>query len=93
MVYPKRGASCSCATRATSATSSTTRPAARGIHNGQVYQGTYNAFEQQVAVAEQLAWVHTFSDGITRDSGDVLNELMEFAIQWRNATGLPTMAK
>jgi len=62
-------------------------------HNGQVYQGTYDAFEQQVTVAEQLAWVHTFSDGITRDSGDVLNELMEFAIQWRNATGLPTMAK
>jgi hypothetical protein len=63
------------------------------IHNGQPYQGTYDAFEQQVTVAEQLAWVHTFSDGITRDSGDVLIELMEFAIQWRQANGLPTSAK
>ena len=34
-----------------------------------------------------------FSDGITRDSGDVLIELMEFAIQWRKANGLPTTAK
>ena len=63
------------------------------IHNGQPVQGTYDAFEQLVTVAEQLAWVHTFSDGITRDSGDVLIELMEFAIQWRQADGLPTTAK
>lgn len=63
------------------------------IHNGQPFQGTYDAFEQQVTVAEQLSWVHTFSDGITRDSGDVLIELMEFAIQWRKANGLPTTAK
>jgi hypothetical protein len=62
-------------------------------HNGQLYQGSYDAFEQQVTVAEQLAWVHTFSDGITRDSGDVLIELMEFAIQWRKANRLPTTAK
>lgn len=63
------------------------------IHNGQPVQGTFDAFEQQVTAAEQLAWVHTFSDGITRDSGDVLIELMEFAIQWRKANGLPTTAK
>lgn len=63
------------------------------IHNGQPVQGTFDAFEQQVTAAEQLAWVHTFSDGITRDSGDVLIELMEFAIQWRQANGLPTTAK
>jgi hypothetical protein len=62
-------------------------------HNGQTYPGTFDAFEQQVSAAEQLAWVHTFSDGITRDSGDVLIELMEFAIQWRKANGLPTSAK
>jgi hypothetical protein len=62
-------------------------------HNGQIFQGTYDAFEQQVTTAEQLAWVHTFSDGIVRDSGDVLIELMEFAIQWRKANGLPTSAK
>ena len=34
-----------------------------------------------------------YGDGITRDSGDVLIELMEFAIQWRKANGLPTTAK
>jgi hypothetical protein len=62
-------------------------------HNGVEYQGTFDAFEQQVTVAEQIAWVHTFSDGITRDSGDVLIELMEFAIQWRKANSLPTSAK
>lgn len=62
-------------------------------HDGQSYQGTYDAFEQQVTTAEQLAWVHTFSDGIVRDSGDVLIELMEFAIQWRKANNLPTSAK
>ena len=70
-----------------------TRGAWNSTHNGQAYQGTYDAFEQQVTVAEQIAWVHTFSDGITRDSGDVLIELMEFAIQWRKANGLPTTAK
>lgn len=63
------------------------------VHNGQTYQGTFDAFEQQVTTAEQIAWVHTFSDGITRDSGDVLIELMEFAIQWRKANGLPITAK
>jgi hypothetical protein len=62
-------------------------------HNGQVYQGIYDGHEQQVTVAEQLAWVHMFSDGITRGSGDVLIELMELAIQWRKANGLPIMAK
>jgi hypothetical protein len=62
-------------------------------HNGQSYQGTYDAFEQQVTVAEQIAWTHVLSDGIERDSGDVLIELMEFAIQWRKANGLPTSAK
>lgn len=62
-------------------------------HNGVEFQGTFDAFEQQVAVAEQIAWVHTFSDGVTRDSGDVLIELMEFAIQWRKANKLPTSAK
>ena len=41
---------------------------------------------------EQIAWRHTFSDGVERDSGDVLLELMEFAIQWRAANDLPTSA-
>lgn len=62
-------------------------------HNGTVYAGTFDAFEQIVTVAEQVSWVHTFSDGMTRDTGDVLIELMEFAIQWRKANNLPTTAK
>jgi hypothetical protein len=33
-----------------------------------------------------------FSDGLERDAGDVLMELMEFAIQWRQANGLPASA-
>ena len=53
----------------------------------------YLALVASTQTAEQIAWVHTFSDGITRDSGDVLIELMEFAIQWRKANGLPTTAK
>lgn len=62
-------------------------------HNGHSYQGTFDAFEQMVTVAEQISWTHKFSDGIVRDSGDVLIELMEFAIQWRKANSLPTSAK
>ena len=70
-----------------------TRAAWNSTHNGIHYQGTYDAFEQGVTTAEQIAWVHTFSDDIVRDSGDVLIELMEFAIQWRKANGLPTSSK
>lgn len=52
--------------------------------------GHTNALEQIVPINEQIAWTHTFSDGIVRDSGDVMMELMEFAIQWRTANKLPT---
>ncbi|MGA7051530.1 MAG: hypothetical protein WBZ37_09670 [Mycobacterium sp.] len=69
------------------------RQAWNSTHNGITFQGTYDAFEQGVTTAEQIAWVHTFSDGVVRDSGDVLIELMEFAIQWRKANNLPTSAK
>lgn len=69
-----------------------TRGAWNSTHNGQSYPGTFDAFEQQVATAEQLSWTHKFSDGIVRDSGDVLIELMEFAIEWRKANNLPTTA-
>jgi hypothetical protein len=45
-----------------------------------------------VPINEQIACTHVFSDGLERDSGDVLMELMEFAIQWRQANHLPTSA-
>jgi hypothetical protein len=61
-------------------------------HNGKPYQGTFDAYEQQVCVAEQLAWTHKFSDGIVRDPGDILIELMEFVIAWR-ATQAPPPVK
>jgi fido (protein-threonine AMPylation protein) len=69
------------------------RGAWNSTHNGVVFAGTFDAFEQIATVAEQISWVHKFSDGITRDTGDVLIELMEFAIQWRKANNLPTSAK
>lgn len=50
-------------------------------HNGQNHDGTFDAFEQIVTVAEQIAWTHTFSDGITRDAGDVLIGLGEFLVK------------
>jgi fido (protein-threonine AMPylation protein) len=70
-----------------------TRQAWNSTHNGVNYAGTFDAYEQQVGIAEQIAFVHPFSDGQTRDVGDVLIELMEFAIQWRKANNLPTSAK
>ena len=54
--------------------------------------GHTDAYEQIVPINEQLAWTHEFSDGIKRDSGDVLLELMELAIQWRRASSAPTSA-
>lgn len=69
-----------------------TRQAWFSTHNGKTYVGSFDAFEQIVGASEQLSWVHTFSDGIKRDSGDVLIELMEFAIQWRKANSLATTA-
>lgn len=62
-------------------------------HNGKAYVGTFDSGDHTTVTAEQLAWTHVFSDGIKRDSGDVLIELMEFAIQWRKANSLPTTAK
>lgn len=49
-------------------------------HNGVAYPGTYDAFEQLVGVAEQIAWVHTFSDGVKRDVSTILIELGEFLV-------------
>ncbi|MDG4669064.1 GH25 family lysozyme [Mycobacterium sp. 236(2023)] len=54
--------------------------------------GHTDAFEQIVPISEQIAWRHTFSDGLTRDLADVLFELMEFAIQWRREKGSPASA-
>ncbi|MCX2931187.1 GH25 family lysozyme [Mycobacterium sp. CVI_P3] len=60
--------------------------------DGTQHDGHTDAFEQIVPINEQIAWTHVFSDGIKRDSGDVLLELMEFAIAWRKANNLPTSA-
>lgn len=60
--------------------------------DGSQHAGHTDAYEQIVPINEQIAWTHVFSDGIERDSGDVLLELMEFAIQWRQANDLPTSA-
>jgi hypothetical protein len=64
----------------------------RTMPDGTVHPGHTDAYEQIVPINEQIAWTHEFSDHIVRDSGDVLMELMEFAIQWRQANGLPTSA-
>jgi hypothetical protein len=50
-------------------------------HNGTHYDGTFDADEQLVTVAEQIAWTHKFSDGVERDSGDVLIALGEFLVK------------
>jgi predicted chitinase len=61
------------------------QPWRRRQPDGTEVPGHTDAFEQIVTIDEQIAWTHTFSDGITRDTGDVLLELMEFAIAWRRA--------
>lgn len=50
-------------------------------HNGTHYDGTFDSDEQIVTVAEQIAWTHKFSDGVVRDSGDVLIALGEFLVK------------
>lgn len=50
-------------------------------HNGKSYQGTFDAFEQIVGVAEQVAWKHKFSNGKTYDFGDVIIALGEFLVK------------
>ncbi|MBN3455087.1 C39 family peptidase [Mycobacterium sp. DSM 3803] len=67
-------------------------PWSRVMPDGSQHAGHTDAYEQIVPINEQIAWTHVFSDGIERDSGDVLLELMEFAIQWRQANDLPTSA-
>lgn len=64
----------------------------RTLSDGQVHPGHTDAYEQIVPINEQVSWRHVFSDGIERDMGDVLLELMEFAIQWRTANHVPTSA-
>lgn len=60
--------------------------------DGTKVAGHTDAFEQIVPISEQIAWRHTFSDGLTRDLADVMLELMEFAIQWRRENSSPTSA-
>lgn len=61
-------------------------PWMRVMPDGSQHAGHTDAYEQIVPINEQIAWTHVFSDGIERDSGDVLLELIEFAIQWRQPT-------
>ena len=67
-------------------------PWSRKLPDGTEVAGHTDAYEQIVPINEQIAWTHVFSDGLERDSGDALLELMEFAIQWRGANDLPTSA-
>lgn len=60
--------------------------------DGSTYPGHTDAYEQQVCIGEQIAWKHQFSDGVWRDTADVLMDLMEFAIQWRLLQHMPTCA-
>jgi len=64
------------------------QPWRRRQPDGTEVLGHTDAYEQIVTIDEQVAWTHTFSDGITRDMADVLLELMEFAIAWRKANNL-----
>lgn len=52
--------------------------------------GHTDSDEQTVTIGEQIAWRNTFSDGITRDHGDVMIELMEDLIARRKAAGQST---
>ncbi|TXI62209.1 hypothetical protein [Mycolicibacterium mageritense] len=58
--------------------------------DGSWHDGHTDSDEQTVTVAEQIAWRNTFSDGITRDHGDVMIELMEDLIARRKAAGQST---
>lgn len=60
--------------------------------DGSTHDGHTDAYEQIVPINEQIAWTHEFSDGIVRDSGDVLLELMEFVIEQRARNKLPSTA-
>lgn len=52
--------------------------------------GHTDSDEQTVAIGEQIAWRNEFSDGIVRDHGDVMIELMEDLIARRKAAGQST---
>ncbi len=67
-----------------------TKQAWDSTHNGVTYGCSFDAFEQTVATADQIAWTWTFSDGIVRDQRFVMHELMEDLIARRTAAGQPT---
>lgn len=58
--------------------------------DGKDQAGHTDMAEQIVAVGEQIAWRNKFSDGIERDHGDVLIELMEDLIARRTEAGKST---
>ncbi|OIN79360.1 hypothetical protein [Mycobacterium malmoense] len=69
-----------------------TKQAWYSTHNGIKYGASFDAFEQTVATADQIAWTFQFSDGIWRDLRFILHELMEDIIARRKAAGQPTTA-
>lgn len=69
-----------------------TKQAWNSTHNGITYGASFDAFEQVVATADQVAWTWKFSDGIVRDARFVLHELMEDLIARRKTAGSPTTA-
>lgn len=58
--------------------------------DGSWQNGHTDSDEQTVTIGEQIAWRNKFSDGITRDHGDVMIELMEDLIARRKAAGQST---
>jgi hypothetical protein len=69
-----------------------TKQAWNSTHNGVTYGASFDAFEQIVATADQIAWTHKFSDGIVRDPRFILHELMEDLIARRKAGTAPPTA-
>ncbi|WP_408632182.1 glycoside hydrolase family 25 protein [Mycobacterium dioxanotrophicus] len=58
--------------------------------DGSWQNGHTDSDEQTVTIGEQIAWRNEFSDGIVRDHGDVMIELMEDLIARRKAAGQST---
>lgn len=59
-------------------------------HKGVTYGASFDALEQIVAQADQIAWTWRFSDGIVRDPRFILHELMEDLIARRKLANEPT---
>lgn len=67
-----------------------TRQAWFSLKAGTNFVGTFDTGDHGTLAAEQVTGVHTYSDGMKRDHGDAVIEIMEFVIEWRKANNLPT---